>query len=68
MCESKVYLVSGGRQELLFEGAVRVAEDGDEVVITGILGEKKAVANARVAEVDARKHIVILKRAPMMKR
>ncbi len=62
MCESKVYLVDGGRKEMLAEEAVHVAEEGAKVIVIGILGERREVENARVAEVDARKHIIILKR------
>ena len=39
MCESSVFIEKEGNRELLMEDVVRVDIDGDEIKLTGILGE-----------------------------
>ncbi|MEE8167564.1 MAG: CooT family nickel-binding protein [Candidatus Hydrothermarchaeales archaeon] len=62
MCESKVYLDVNGKREKIADEAVIVKEEGSGVVVVGLIGEHQKIENARLVEVDARKHMVILKR------
>ncbi len=62
MCESKVYLVTGSRKEKIADEAVIVREEGDGVVVLGLMGEKREVGKAHIVEVDARRHVVVIKR------
>jgi len=62
MCESKVYLRDKGSDEKIADEALTVVEDGDSVVVVGLFGDKVRVDNAEIVEVDARKHVVYLKR------
>ncbi len=62
MCESKVYLMEGGRKEKIADEAVIVREEGDGVVVLGLMGEKREIGKAHIVEVDARRHVVIIKR------
>ncbi len=62
MCESKVYVRDGGRDKKIADEAVTVLEEGRAVVVVGLFGDKVRVEDARIGEVDARKHVIYLHR------
>ncbi|MBI5253310.1 MAG: CooT family nickel-binding protein [Euryarchaeota archaeon] len=62
MCESKVFLIEGGKKEKLMDEAVIVKDEGGKITLTGLLGERKEIKNARIAGVDAGKHEIFIKR------
>lgn len=62
MCESKVFIRDGGRAEKIADEAVTVLEEGSTVVVVGLFGETLRVDQARIAEVDARRHVIYLHR------
>lgn len=61
MCESKVYLVGKAKEKIMDE-AVTVRESSGRVTVTGIMGERREVQNARITEVNADTHEIYLKK------
>jgi len=61
MCQSNVYLLKNGQEELLMRDAAllkRGKEEG-ELLLEGILGEQKSV-KARIKELQLMEHKIIL--------
>ncbi len=58
MCEFKVFL--GG--EVIFEDVIYASQEGSNVVLVDILGEKKVVSSCIIAEVDVRRERLVLKK------
>ena len=61
MCQSNVYAIDSGRQELLLEEVVRLEIEGDEVTIEPLFGEPFSLA-ARIKEIDLMKHRIVVER------
>jgi len=59
MCESKVYLVTAGRQELVLEDVTSIRPEGDGYELVTLFGEQKHV-RGRLKEIDLLKHRVVL--------
>ncbi|MCD6494204.1 MAG: CooT family nickel-binding protein [Archaeoglobaceae archaeon] len=59
MCESKVFLIRDGREELLMEDVTRIEIEGDKLKIYGILGEKKEL-EGKVVLMDLIGHKIVL--------
>lgn len=59
MCESKVFVVKGGKKEKIMDEAILVRDEGDRVVVGGLFGEKKEV-KGRIIEVDADRHEITI--------
>ncbi len=52
MCESKVYLNS----KKILDEVILITAEGDDLVIVGLLGERKEVKNARITKMDMDRH------------
>lgn len=59
MCESNVFIEKGGEKKLLMEEAVHVAVDGEDIKLTGILGETKEV-KGRIKEINLMEHTIVI--------
>ena len=60
MCESNVFMEEeGGERELLMEDVVHVAVDGEDIKLTGILGERKET-KGRIKEINLIKHTIVI--------
>ncbi len=54
MCESKVYLNS----KKILDEVILITAEGDDLVIVGLLGERKEIKNARITKMDMDRHEV----------
>lgn len=59
MCESTVFIEKEGNRELLMEDVVRVDIDGDEIKLTGILGETQDT-KGRIKEINLMTHTILI--------
>lgn len=59
MCQSSVYLVKDGREELVMEDVSVVKPQGEELLLVGMLGEKKQV-KAKIKELQLVDHRILL--------
>lgn len=59
MCESKAYLVTDGKEELLMESVNFLKPDGDRILLRSIFGEQTTV-RARLLEMDLTGHRIVL--------
>jgi predicted RNA-binding protein len=60
MCEANVFLLRGGEKEEVMRAAVEVRDEGDVVVVVGMLGKRIEVPGARIVGVDIHDHEVLL--------
>ena len=61
MCQSNVYAIDNGQQELLLEDVVRLEIKGEEVTIEPLFGEAVSLT-ARIKEIDLMKHRIVVER------
>ncbi|MBE0516175.1 MAG: CooT family nickel-binding protein [Methanophagales archaeon] len=59
MCESSVFIEQERRRELLMEEVVHVEVDGEDITLTGILGERREI-KGRIKEVNLMKHTIVI--------
>lgn len=59
MCQSSVYLVKDGQEELVMEDVSVVKPWGEELLLIGMLGEKKQV-KAKIKELQLMDHRILL--------
>ncbi len=59
MCESKAYLITNGKEELLMESVNFLKPDGDRILLRSIFGEQ-ATVRARLLEMDLTGHRIVL--------
>jgi predicted RNA-binding protein len=59
MCQSSVYLVKDGREELVMEDVSVITPQGEELLLVGMLGEKKQV-KAKIKELQLMDHRILL--------
>ncbi len=59
MCEITAYLVSSGNEEEVMQDVAVIEADGDKLVLTDILGQKKTIS-ARIREIRLLEHKVYL--------
>jgi len=59
MCESSVLMEKGGGRELLMEDVVHVDVNGEDITLTGILGERQN-AKGRIKEINLMKHTIVI--------
>jgi len=63
LCESNVFLISGGKREMVMEDAMSVVTEGGKVVVTDALGKRKEVEGAKIGSIDMEGHEVLLERS-----
>jgi len=59
MCESNVYLIKDGREELLMENVDFLKPQGTEILMRSIFGEQMTV-DARLLEMNLTGHRIVL--------
>ncbi len=59
MCESKVFIIKGGKKEKIMDEAMLVRDEGSVIIIGGLMGERKEV-KGRIVEIDADKHEILI--------
>ncbi|MBI5569083.1 MAG: CooT family nickel-binding protein [Desulfomonile tiedjei] len=59
MCESNVYLIKDGKEELIMESVGLLVPEGKNVLIRSIFGEE-TVVEATLKELDLTGHRVVL--------
>ncbi|MDI6654614.1 MAG: CooT family nickel-binding protein [Candidatus Hydrothermarchaeota archaeon] len=62
MCESKVFLIEGRKKEKIMDEAVLVKDEGSKITLTGLLGDRRKIKNARIVGVNAEKHEIFIKK------
>ena len=62
MCESSVYLVEGSEKTLVMAEVARVVADGFTITCVNVLGERKAIQGAEIAETDLVRHEIVLRK------
>ncbi|HLD36603.1 MAG TPA: CooT family nickel-binding protein [Planctomycetota bacterium] len=65
MCESNVYLIKNGQEELVLESVSLVRPQGNKLFLQSILGEEKSV-QARIKEINLMDHKIILEEMPKL--
>ncbi len=61
MCQSNIYAIDTGRQELILEEVARVEIQGDSITMERLFGERVSLT-ARVKEIDLMKHRILVER------
>ncbi len=59
MCESKVYRLRDGEEELIMEDVVRIEVEGDILKLYGLLGEAREI-KGRIVLLDLIGHKVVV--------
>ncbi|HHW74826.1 MAG TPA: CooT family nickel-binding protein [Firmicutes bacterium] len=59
MCQSTVYLVKDGREEVVMEDVSVVKPQGEELLLVGMLGETKQI-KAKIKELQLMDHRILL--------
>ncbi len=59
MCEANVYLLVGGKEELIMESADIIKPDSENVFIQGIFGQQRWV-KGRIKEMNLVNHRIVL--------
>jgi predicted RNA-binding protein len=62
MCEANVYLLRGGKEELVLEDLSILRPGKDEVYLQNIFGEQKTI-RARIKEMNLIDHRILLEEA-----
>lgn len=62
MCESKLYLLDGGEKRKIMEEAVLVRQEDSKVLAVGPMGQREDIEGARIVEVNADRHTIVLER------
>mgnify|MGYP001200573277 CR=1 FL=1 len=57
-----VYLLRGGKKEMIMDAAVLVKDEGGSVLVVGLLGERKELKKVRISEISVDHHEVLLVR------
>ncbi len=60
MCESSVYLIDEKGKEKVMDGALFIEDEGDKLVIRGILGEKEEILGGKIVKMDMDKHEILI--------
>ena len=59
MCEANVYLIKGGKEELIFENVDVVEPQGEKIYLRNLFGDQK-ILNARLKTTSLVEHKIIL--------
>ncbi len=62
MCESKVFLRKGDREELIMEDVIRIEVENGKIKLYGIFGDFKEV-EGRIVLMDMSSHKVVVENA-----
>ncbi len=60
MCESKVFIREGDREELLMDEVAHMRVSGNSVILSDIMGRRRVVSNVKVLYIDFLRHKVVL--------
>jgi len=60
MCASNVYVVRGEGEQLLMKDVAEIRVEGDKLVLTGLLGEKKEI-EAELVRLDLEGHAIYIR-------
>ena len=60
MCESSVYLVKEGSKEKIMDEAILIDDEGDKLVVVGILGGRKEILGGKIVKMDMGKHEILI--------
>ncbi len=60
MCESSVYLIDEKGKEKVMDEALFIEDEGDKLVIRGILGEKEEILGGKIVKMDMNKHEILI--------
>ncbi|MCX7721096.1 MAG: CooT family nickel-binding protein [Dictyoglomus thermophilum] len=58
MCESNVYLLKGGKEELIFKEVVKIVPEEDGFVLYGVLGESQKISG-KIREMNLLSHKIV---------
>ncbi len=61
MCESNVYIIKNGNEELYAKDIVHLSIQGDKIVLVNIIGKRYELTKATIAYIDFLKHKIVLK-------
>lgn len=59
MCETAVFTVKGGGRKQVMDNVSLIVVDGDEVTLSGLLGDTKRVSG-RITRVDLENHEILI--------
>ncbi len=62
MCDTNLYLVRQGQEELFMENIDMIQQEGDNLILRDMFGEEKKV-KARFREANLLKHRIVLEEA-----
>jgi len=60
MCASNVYLVKGEEERLLMKDVAEIRVEGERLLLTGLLGEKKEI-KGELVRLDLEGHAIYIK-------
>jgi|Deesub1362A_J573_1020465.scaffolds.fasta_scaffold00131_62 predicted RNA-binding protein len=60
MCESIVYILEGEEKKKIMEDVSKVRYEGENLVLIGLLGDRKEI-RGKIIEVDADQHEIVIK-------
>ena len=60
MCASNVYVVRGEDEQLLMKDVAEIRVEGDKLILTGLLGEKKEI-EAELVRLDLEGHAIYIR-------
>jgi len=58
MCESNVYLIKNGKEELVFKEVMKIVPEGDEFILYGILGDFQRI-KGKIKELNLLAHKIV---------
>lgn len=59
MCDTNLYLIRQGQEELFMENVDKIRQQGDDLVLQDMFGEEKRI-KARFHEANLLKHKIVL--------
>lgn len=58
MCESNVYLIRDGKEELVFKEVMKIVPENDEFVLYGLMGESYRI-RGKIREMNLLSHKIV---------
>ncbi len=59
MCESTVFVVKKGERERVMDNVSLINVEGENITVSGFLGEKKTV-KGRITKIDSERHEILI--------